>query len=206
MSVIFTSKSLRITLILLVVAIFLGIILYSITTEPTLKTQQPAPSSTLPIKIISPLQKTTISETGKQEVEKLPGISQPQILPDGSIKYELPADVPQRPNEIITKNNIVVFERIDIPEDPNKNGYITISDYISKYGQPEKSTTGSKFFGPFASTYIYNSKGFAFIGNLNTNEIFEIQVFSPTSVDNYIKTYGQDIKESRPSPETPVGS
>lgn len=156
----------------------------SITPTPIQKTQK-----------VSLIQKTIIGQTANNEIDKLPSIQKKEVLPNGDIKYELSAFIPQRPNEIITHNNVAIFERIDVPENPGQVGYITIAQMTSKYGQPEKIFKGSSFFGPFESTYVYSNLGFAFIGNPYTDEVHEIQVFTSISVDQYVKTYGSDIKE-----------
>jgi hypothetical protein len=37
----------------------------------------------------------------------------------------------------------------------------------------------------------------AFIANPNADEIYEIQTFTPTSVEDYLKNYGSDITNAK---------
>lgn len=152
---------------------------------------------------ISPLQKTLIGQTTASDIEKLAGVQKKEILPSGETRYELKAFIPQRPDEVRTKDNIVVFERIDVPQDPKAMGYAEISQMTRTYGKPEKVIQGSAFFGPFVSTYIYGTRGFAFIGNPHTDEVYELQLFTPMTAGEYITKHGSDIKEG-PPPEEPL--
>lgn len=79
----------------------------------------------------------------------------------------------------------------------------TFEPLTATLGQPEKTAPGSKFYGYHMNTYIYASKGIVFIGNPNINEVFEIQSFTPMSVEEYINNYGQDISESQRRGEGP---
>lgn len=188
----------KILLFIAIIIIVAGVLIYA------LFPKEPQPTAPPPVQIFSPLQKTSINETTKTTIEKLPGLINVQGLPDGSIQYNYSSQIPQRPNMIITKNNVAIFERDLLPEDPDAKGYAKISDYIKKLGEPEKIIQGSKFYGPFISTYIYSSKGLAIIGNSNTDEAYEIQTFSPLTPDNYINTFGSDISQITPQPEAPI--
>lgn len=165
------------------------------------KPEPPPPNVKTPP--ISALQKSIIGKTTADEVERLPRLQKKEVVPNGNTKYEFAAFVPQRPNEIITKDGISVFERIDVPQNPQAEGYVKLAQFIMQYGQPEKVIQGSAFFGPFVSTYIYSHQGFSFIGNPHTDEVYEIQVFTPITVASYIEMYGDDIKEG-PPPEEPL--
>lgn len=203
-----TRKKIFILFLLIVCAVgFLVFISYREKSLPRSPTALPTPTlftAPPPKKLISPLQKTVIGKTQEKEINKLPSIQKKEVLLDGSTKYSLSSFVSQRPDEISTKEGIVIFERITIPEDPKAIGYVKISQYIKGLGQPKRIIQGSAFYGPFVSTYIYNDKGFVFIGNSNTDEVYEIQLFSSMSLDNYVRLYGGDIKPGRPSSEGPL--
>lgn len=148
------------------------------------------------------LQKAEIGKTTTKELDKQINkneLKEKQVLSDKETIYKLNSILPQRPNEIRTENGIAVFERIIVPADnPNTPGYVTIPQMISTFGQPDKIIQGSQFYGKFSSTYIYGGKGLAFIGNSNTNDVYEVQLFVPMIVEEYIKKYGGDIKEGKP--------
>jgi hypothetical protein len=139
---------------------------------------------------ISSLQRAIIGKTTERE---LSGFIKKELLPNGSIRYVFSSLSSARPNEIIVRNGVVIFERIIIPAKKGDLGYATISDFISKFGNPERAIRGSNFYGWAWTTYIYASRGFSFIANPNTDEVFEIQLYEPTKVDDYIEKYGQDI-------------
>ncbi len=113
---------------------------------------------------------------------------------DGSIVYNIQSGNPMRPDQLITKDGIVLFERIYIPEEPSDPGYMTLTEVEEKYGPAELVEQGSVFWGGFFKTYIYASKGYAFIANPHTKEVFEMHTFIPQSGDDYKKLYGADIK------------
>lgn len=170
----------------------LGIIIL-ITVVTALRT----PPDTLPEQDqIIPTQSTIIGKKIKPETEKKLDIIKKEASDEGKIIYSLNSKNPLRTDQIITQNEKIIFERIYIPEDPSDPNHLLISVMIAKHGQPEKTIQGSKLWGPFMKTYIYNSLGVAFIGNPNTNEVYELQNFTPLSVDEYIKSYGDDIDET----------
>jgi hypothetical protein len=144
---------------------------------------------------ISPLEQVVINKTTQQEVENLDTVEDKKTLPDGAVRYSLISPLVTRKNEVLVKDNRVVFERILIPESKNALGYATISDYTKRHGQPEETIEGSRFYGPPISTFIYANQGFAFIANTITDEVYEIQKFQPMSVSDYKSLYGQDIEE-----------
>ena len=190
-SVIRNKKFLFISVVVLVaLAIELSSLGKPEPTPPTVKTPP-----------VSTLQKSIIGKTTTSEIERLPRVEKKETLPNGDTRYELTSFIPQRPDEIITKGGVSVFERIDVPQNPKALGYARITQFVKVYGQPEKLIQGSAFFGPFTSTYIYSTRGFAFIANPHTDEIYEIQVFASMPVASYIEMYGDDIKEGPPLEE-----
>lgn len=120
---------------------------------------------------------------------------------DGSVIYNLKSENPLRLDQIITKGGRIIFERIYIPDAPSDPGYMTLNEVEQKYGQPDATEQGSKFWGGFLKTYIYASKGYAFIANPYTKEVFEMHTFSPMNADDYKKTFGDDISGKEPVPE-----
>lgn len=151
--------------------------------------------------IISPLQKTIIGKTTNREAENFPGLIGKETLPTGETQYSFFSSLLARPNQVVTRNNLAVFERILIVGDPTQTRYAKISQMTKSFGNPEKIIQGSAYYGPFTSTYIYGNKGFAFIANPNTDEVYELHIFSPMSPDEYQGLYGEDIKEGFPGPE-----
>lgn len=149
---------------------------------------------------INSLYKTKVGKTTEQEVQKL-NIKEKEASSGGSTVYKLESLKQDRPDQVITENGVVVFERRYIPVDPDDPKYIKISQLTSSLGEPEKVIEGSIYYGLHMSTYIYAKKGMAFIGNSYTNEVFEVQTFLPMTVDEYINKYGQDTKRGSKSEE-----
>lgn len=145
---------------------------------------------------ISPLQQAIVGKTTQREIENLKDVEKKETLPDGAIRYTLVSPLVTRKNEIITKDNVVIFERILVPESKNSPGYATISEYINLFGQPGKKIQGSRYYGEPISTLVYAPRGFAFIANTITDEVYEIQLFKPMTVDSYMKLFGEDIEEN----------
>jgi hypothetical protein len=110
-----------------------------------------------------------------------------------TIEYTYESPVFMRRNQIITHDGKVIFERIMTPTDPNSPSYAKISSYTDQFGDPQRIVKGSRFYGFYMTTYIYASKGFAFVANTHTDAIYEFQKFAPTTLDEYIATFGQDL-------------
>ena len=144
---------------------------------------------------VSPLTQTVVERTTQREVESLPTVENKEVLPDGSVRYTLKSPLITRKNEVIVKNNVVVFERILVPEKRGAEGYATISEFREKFGEPEEVVRGSKYYGFMISTLIYAEQGFSLIANTITDEVYEIQRFQPMSVASYREQYGEDIDE-----------
>ncbi len=196
----FLSNNKKLTLLIFVsTIIIIGIFLLTyFATPPSLSPNQIAPQPTKyilkdPISIPS-FQKTIIGKTTNQEIEAIPGITK---APESNYSYS--SYLITRPNEIKTENNTASFERVLLPVSSSDPNFTTIPQLIEKYGQPDKVVRGSKYYGDFLNTYIYATQGMAFVGNPNTNEVYEIQFFNPMTPDEYEKKYGQEILNSTES-------
>ncbi|MBI2022342.1 hypothetical protein HYS97_00620 [Candidatus Daviesbacteria bacterium] len=159
---------------------------------------------TLPVKSFNPLEKTQVGKTRESDIEVQFSPAKKFIATrSGEMVFELESISPLRPDEIRAKEGLVIFERIRLPENPSQIGYSTISSFKVQFGQPEKTIKGSKFYGPLFETLIYSSKGVTIIGNPFTDEIFEVQRYTPTSIEDYINRYGEDIEEGVTVKEAP---
>lgn len=142
----------------------------------------------------SPIQKSTIGSA--DQLENSPDLEDINELPNGSVQYLFTSPIIARKNEVITQNETAIFERVVLPDNPSIPGFARFSEYEELFGEPQQRIIGSKYYGPFRTTAIYADKGFALIGNANTDEVFEIHVFRPMSVESYISSYGEDIDET----------
>jgi len=109
-----------------------------------------------------------------------------ESLSDGSTKYSYTSSNPNRPDVIITKNGLIIFQRQSTFNEK-------IEDYLPFLGKPEYTILGSNFYGPDAITYIYPSRGTALVANLKTDLIFEQLTFQPVAINEFEQKYGDDI-------------
>lgn len=187
------------TLILMV-----GLLIIIATLVVIVFVRKPKESPALPTAVISqspsplfPTQKSTIGKTTVNDIEKKYSVNHKQVLANGDLEYSFNSQIEARPDQIVFRNNVAEFERTVILSSTVTQNYLKISDQILKYGPTERIVKGSKFYGCHMDTYIYASKGFTFTANANTDEVYEIQTFLPTSVDNYLANYGQDIQKCK---------
>lgn len=184
-------------LIILLIILAGGLItLITLNRQSTKQPQSPRPiiyQSPLPSAHLTDLQISEIGITTPQDlISKYPGANK-QTLESGDQEFSISSTFDARPNEVIFRDNRAVFERTVALQDKA----LTISSLIARLGQPEKVAPGSSFYGYHMNTYIYATKGSAFIGNPNTDEVFELQSFVPSNVEEYIRNYGQDIYQTQ---------
>ena len=181
-----------------IVLIFFSVLMLLFTTN---NTQQTLPTPT-PTSIPFVSQAPSVTEQKEEAenpdpVEKGTGLQSKVTLSDGTTKYTFESPVAGRPNTTITsgEENNILFERSVIPQNQNTPA---ISEYLNAYGQTNNVITGSRFYGSSAQTYIYAEKGVAFIASPQTGKVLELHTFVPTSRDNYIQKYGEDIQNPTP--------
>lgn len=141
--------------------------------------------------LIRKYSKTVVGSTPEKDVLTYPGLIKEEKIDSNTILFTFNGPFSYRNNEIITRNGVVVYEK-NITTDYSLR-HPSISDFLNQYGPGEKEILGSKKYGRFAKTYIYASKGFAFIGNPSTDEVDEFQAFLPTTLEEYFKNWGKDI-------------
>lgn len=150
----------------------------------------------------NPLQKTVIGQSTRIDIQKYP-IKAQIVLPDNSTLYELDSGIPQKPGEVIIKDGVVVYEKINIPTNPSEPGYTNLSTLQKNYGPAERTIPGTRLYGPFSNHYIYASRGIAFTGNPHSGDVYDIAVFQPTTVENYLQKYYRGQTAELPKPEIP---
>lgn len=153
---------------------------------------------------LNPLQKTVIGKTTDQELLRIPNITQ-ESLSQGLTKYSFPSEFVYWPNEVVTQNGVVIFERIVLPERSESLGYDTVSGIENKFGSAENIIPGSKRYSEVAKTYVYPSQGFAVVGFPHDDKIYEIQKFLPTTLEVYKTFFGDDLNpNAQPEGEKPL--
>lgn len=109
-------------------------------------------------------------------------------LPDSSVKYSYESTNPNRPNEIIVKNNIIIYQRSII-----NSKYIF--HYTNTMGAPDYVFQSSRFYGGNTMTYVYLEEGTAFVADAKTTLVKEQLSFQPTSLEDFKQKYAQDIAD-----------
>ncbi|MBI4038670.1 hypothetical protein HY384_01790 [Candidatus Daviesbacteria bacterium] len=142
---------------------------------------------------------TKVGQTTEEQISSLPGRKSINTLPNNTTEYLFTSPYSHLDNVAITQNRLLIYKKVItiLPNTPLP----MISAYTNQYGPPDSEYTGSLNHGRVAKTYVYASKGFAIVGNPNTDEVYEIQTFIPLSVDEYLRLWGQDIKKYPDEPQ-----
>lgn len=67
-----------------------------------------------------------------------------------------------------------------------------VSDYVEKYGKFEGEYYGEYQESGF-KTYVWPNKGLAAVASINNGYLFEVWYFKPTTLDDFLKTWGKDL-------------
>ncbi len=70
------------------------------------------------------------------------------------------------------------------------------SEWIKKYGQPEKEMYNS--YSLLSKTYIFSQEGIAVVANKEADLIYAIHYFKPTPLQNYLSSWGDFLSEENP--------
>lgn len=151
----------------------------------------PTPSTA----IYSPIIDLPLDRWEEEELTSLSTFKERETKQNGETHYFYETPNKARESSIITdKNGKIIFKKI-ITTDTDYS-HPKISDYVKTNGEPEEIYTGSKRYGPYATYTLYPSKGIVIIGNPLTDEVFELDLFSGMSLDEYMKKYGSDVDTS----------
>jgi len=141
----------------------------------------------------TPYQKTVINKTTDEEVQKNTTVIE-KLETGDEVVYKIRSLNPITPDEIRTKNGVVVFEKNKTLVD-NKHGPLPrINTYIEQFGQPEDIVDNINPYGWDTSAYIYASEGFTIIASRYTDEVYEIQRYVPMTVDEYKINYSEFLQ------------
>lgn len=152
------------------------------------------------------LNKIVLNKTTRNEAKEiLRGWNQEAINDITTITT--PTSLPSRTNKVVSNKQFVIYKRVIIPLVITESKEVTISGLKNSLGEPHQTYTGSKAYGYSMATYAYPQKGISFVANNFEDEVYEIQYFQPTTLDEFIKLYGEDINLSEPiisEPETDI--
>lgn len=136
----------------------------------------------------TPYQKTEIDKTTDEQVRKTQTVLS-QTTKNGVTIYKVRALSPLTPDEIRTQRGVVVFEKNKTLLD-NKYGPLPrLPIYTQEFGQAESTKDNISPYGAEVTAYMYASKGFTLFANRYTKEVYEVQRFTPMSVEQYKSQY-----------------
>lgn len=133
----------------------------------------------------------TINQTPERDIANLPNLKRKEASASGQTKYFLSSERTMRDDLIVTKNNTAIFERkVTDSRDPNQP---ILEEITAQYGEPEMVKVGSYHYGDNEKVLVFAKLGFALLLDPYTNYIDEIQKFSPTTPEQYLSSWGEDI-------------
>lgn len=75
-------------------------------------------------------------------------------------------------------------------------GEITLTDLVSRYGQPEQVTYS--FFAQQTRTYLYPQKGFTAVVNEESDKVYLLRCFIPMSLEDYLPGMENELPLENP--------
>jgi len=147
---------------------------------------------------LNTLTTSTIGGTTESELDqKYPSVTSSTSGELSEYKIRTQDNLPL--TEILTKDGIVVSEKLFIPENEQMEGYTTLPEITSQYGAPNTTIQGSKTYGDDLMFYIYHTKGFAALASPINGGVMYVQFFKPTTLEQYLSEYGSDVDLSAPA-------
>ncbi len=191
---VFTKTHRRVILPLIPLCLlFFGVLFFNFGSPQKSKPNQP---TNIPTQTVPQTQSTTQEgdstpqdwyedgETSPEE-ETL-GFQKRETLTNGNVLYMFTPTGSARPRiTILSPDNQLVFRRIPAT---NEFPLPTLGYIVETYGEPQITQTIKTIYGEQTTLYFYTN-GLAYLGNGQTGEIFEYQTFSPTSFENYMRTF-----------------
>ena len=126
---------------------------------------------------------------GDLDASGLENVQSAQSLPDGTKKYTAASSNPSRPNIVITKGDLTIYQR----KVPEPEADIPLQNFIEQFGQPERIIEGPEFY-EFGTTseYVFAKNGVSIVVNNQDSQVLEQLFFRPTTVDDYLSSFGND--------------
>lgn len=142
------------------------------------------------------LQISTIGQTTDEQLAQQNIVLSKRKVVDTTI-YEIRSKEPGKTDEIRTKDGVVIFEKTSTKT--NVAPLPKLTTIKSRFGAPEEilDKVGEGFY---MSAYLYPSQGFAVFANKYTDSVYEIQRFTPMTLADYKKLYGDNLS---PAPQMP---
>jgi hypothetical protein len=179
-SVIIFLKERRYLVVLLFIALLLAIITTFLTKKPV----------TGPVGLS--WQGIIPGKTSERELLQKLGNPLSQQVEEHKKIFSFSSENQYRPNEVITLDSKVVFIKQPVVY-PQEGEF---EKYLQQFGQPDKV-----LFGPhsdaFFDAYIFLKQGLVLMANKNDGTIIEKWYFKPTSLENFLQAWGQELSETK---------
>jgi hypothetical protein len=147
----------------------------------------------------TPLQKTSVGKTTAREIEKSGSVIS-KIERDGQVVYRMRSASPGKTDEIITRNEIVISERIDTF---NKSAGTPpkLQVYRNLFGQPDVVLKEVSPLGKYISANVYATHGVTVFFNRHTGTVYQIHNYLPMTEEEYRRQYAEYIQPAPPYPQ-----
>lgn len=110
------------------------------------------------------------------------------------IQSQKTAKSPYKPDLFYIKDDVVVLKEEYF--EPTIY-YYAEKDALAKYGQPEKTLYDTRPLDVTTKALLYPGHGVAVFVHEDSQAVAKIQYFSPTSLQDYLKTWGQDLGDKK---------
>jgi hypothetical protein len=136
---------------------------------------------------------TTTTKLDKKDVdtedpetpyEQMASFEKKEDFGEKGVFYFFTSSINNRPNLIVVKNGIVVFERSLVEE----NNSLSIAKVVELFGNPDRIVSGPSFYQK-ATQYLYEEAGYCAVFNPTTGLVYERHFFPPEFNKEYLKTY-----------------
>ena len=125
----------------------------------------------------------------EDQIKADPKLKSTTVLSDGSTQYVLNSANVLRDNLYIFKDQKLVFMR-QLASETNSNP--PLASFAGEVGAADRVVTGSNYYGPLIQIRIYALKGYALTVKPFTDEVYEFQRFTATSIEYCLSKWGND--------------
>lgn len=130
-------------------------------------------------------------EVTEDNLKNSPYLKSTTVLPDGSTEYLLYSYLTDRDTRVIFQDDKIIYRRLTTFD--QQKSLPKLSEYQKNLGLSGEKLPPSKYYGPHTNTVVFAEQGTALVANTNTDEIYEVILFAPTTISDYQTKYGIDL-------------
>ena len=129
--------------------------------------------------------------TNAEDLGSIVGPPTETIQQDGKTILTYASTDISRSHLVYIQNGVVTFVQIVL----EKNHQLNLTDITNQYGTPEEKSYSTH--SPNAPVYSYPSRGISFLIDGNTNQVFMIQKYIPTTITQFNETFGKNFSNQQ---------